>query len=331
MSFTKSAVLPVSPDEAFALITDPERLRRWKAVTATVDLRAGGSYRFTVLPGHVAEGTYHEVEPGRRVVFGWGWDDDPDLPKDASTVTITVEPVEGGSKVTLVHEGLNAEQAVAHAEGWNHFFERLERLATTGDAGQDEWAWAPDHLTPLFAAEAALAVIQPMLRNLTPEDRPKPTPCADFTAHELAEHLLGSIAQVGGMAGHGAVAVPDHGSLEDRVSVVTGEAVAAWRKVDLDGTVPGPGGAEMPAAFLASILPLELLLHGWDLAQASGQHLRVSDDVADYISELSRGVVAQGRGSSFGDEVTPDADADAVERFAAYAGRRPIHARPISA
>ena len=71
-----------------------------------------------------------------------------------------------------------------HAEGWNHYFERLERLATTGDAGQDEWAWAPEQLDPLVAAEAALAAIQPMLRSLTAEDRPKPTPCADFTCHD---------------------------------------------------------------------------------------------------------------------------------------------------
>jgi uncharacterized protein (TIGR03086 family) len=326
MSFTKSAVLPVTPDEAFALITEPERLRRWKTVTASVDLRAGGEYRFTVVPGHVAEGTYHEVEPGRRVVFGWGWEGDPELPKDASTVTITVEPVDGGSKITLVHEGLTEAQAVAHAEGWNHFFERLERLAATGDAGPDEWAWAPENLTPLVAADAALAVIQPVLRNLTPQDQPKPTPCAHFTAHELAEHLLGSLAQVGSMAGGAALTVPDQGSLEDKVSVLAGQAVDAWRAVDLDGTVPGPGGKDVPAMFLASILPLELLLHGWDLAQASGQQLKVSDEVVSYVHDLSRGVISQGRGSSFSDEITPAADADAVERFAAYAGRTPLPA-----
>ncbi len=325
MSFTKTAILPVSPDEAFALVTEPERLRRWQTVTATVDLRAGGSYRWTVTPGHVAEGTFREVEPGRRVVFGWGWDENPDLPKDASTVTITIEPVAEGSRVTLLHEGLTEAQAALHAEGWNHFFERLGRLAATGDAGQDEWAMAPENLTPLVAAEAALAAIQPVLRNLTPADRPKPTPCVDFTAHELADHLLASLVQLGGMAG-AALAVPADGSLEDKVSVLAGQAIDAWRGVDLDGTVPGPDATEVPAKFLASILPLELLLHGWDLAQASGQDLRASDDVVTYVHDLTRGVISQGRGSSFGDEITLAADADAVERFAAYAGRTPISA-----
>ncbi len=43
MDIEKSALLPVSADEAFALITEPDRLRRWLAVSARVDLRAGGS------------------------------------------------------------------------------------------------------------------------------------------------------------------------------------------------------------------------------------------------------------------------------------------------
>src|SRR4051794_28145185 len=141
MSYSKTVTLPVSPDEAFALVTEPERLRRWKTVSAVVDLRAGGAYRFTVTPGHVAAGTFREVEPGRRIVYGWGWEGEGDgLPPDASTVTVTIEPTATGSRVTLVHEGLDAVQAAAHAEGWQHFFGRLERLAASGDAGPDEWA-----------------------------------------------------------------------------------------------------------------------------------------------------------------------------------------------
>jgi len=323
MSFTKTALLPVTPDEAFALITDPERLRRWQTVSAYVDLRAGGSYRWTVTPGHVAAGTFKEVVPGQRVVFGWGWDDSVDLPFDASTVTITVEPAEGGSRVTLVHEGLTDEGAISHAEGWNHFFERLEKLAATGDAGPDEWAWAPENLTPIVAAEAALAVIQPVLRNLTPQDQPKPTPCSDFTCHDLAEHLMTSLVQLGAMAA-GTVINPDEGSLENRVSVMADQAITAWRAVGLSGTVPGPGGTEMPAEFAASILPIELLLHGWDLAQSSGQTLHVSDEVVAYVAKLAESVVPGGRGRSFADEAAASDDASPIDRLAAFAGRTPI-------
>jgi len=324
VSFTRTALLPVSTDEAFALITEPERLRRWQAVTATVDLRAGGSYRWTVTPGHIAEGTYREIEPGRRVVFGWGWDGNPELPKDASTVTITVEPADGGTLVTLVHEGLTEAQAAMHAEGWNHFFDRLEKLAATGDAGPDEWAWAPENLTPVVAAEVALAVLQPVLRSLTGADRDKPTPCAAFTTHGLVEHLLGSLVQLAGMAG-ASLTVPEQGTAEDKVSVLAGGMIEAWRGVDLEGTLPF-GDGEAPASFLASILPVELLLHGWDLAQATGQQLHVSDEVVAYVREIGEGLIKAGRGRSFGDEVTPAPGASPLDAFAAYAGRTRISA-----
>jgi uncharacterized protein (TIGR03086 family) len=326
MSFTKTVALPVSPDEAFALITDPERLRRWQAVSALVDLRAGGHYRWTITPGHVAAGTYRELEPGKRIVFGWGWEGNKDLGPDASTVTITLEPAEGGTLVTLVHEGLTEQQAAMHAEGWNHFFDRLARLAATGDAGPDEWMQVPENLSPVTAADAALAAIQPILRNLTAEDRPKPTPCAYFSCHELVEHLFGSLVQLGAMAG-AQVQNPNEGSLENRVSVMAAQAIDAWRSIDLESMVPGPGGAEMPASYAASILPVEMMLHGWDLAQASGQQIHVADELVDYLRGLAQMVVPGGRkGGAFADEVSPSEDASALDRLAAFAGRTPLAA-----
>ena len=91
--FTASVDLPVGPDEAFALVTEPERLRRWTAVCATVDLRAGGSWSWLRHPGpDVACGRRGpRGRAGRRLVLGWGWEGDEALPPDASTVTVTIE------------------------------------------------------------------------------------------------------------------------------------------------------------------------------------------------------------------------------------------------
>src|SRR3954452_14019394 len=323
MTFSTTVTLPVSPDDAFALVTEPERLRRWKTVSAYVDLRAGGAYRWTINPGHTAAGTLRAGGPGWRIVYGWGWEGSDELPPDASTVTVTIEPDPAGSRVTLSHDGLSPEQAAMHAEGWNQYLERLERLVTTGDAGLDEWAWAPEDLSPTTPASAALAAFQPVLRNVKAHDLSRPTPCENFTCEALGEHLIGSLSQLGAMAGT-RVSVPQEGSLEERVSVAAAQAIDAWRSVDLDGSVPGPGGSPMPASFLAGVLPVELLIHGWDLAQAIGQRLQVSDELVSYVRTLAEALVPAQRGRSFGDEVTPAQGAAALDRLAAYAGRSPL-------
>jgi uncharacterized protein (TIGR03086 family) len=326
MTYTRSVELPVTPDEAFALLTEPERLRRWQAVSATVDLRAGGAYRWTVTPGHIATGTVREVEPGRRLVLGWGWEGSDDVPPDASTVTVTVEPWgEGGSRVTLEHDGLSEVEAERHAMGWAHYLERLQRIAVTGDAGADEWAWAPEDPTPTTAADAALAAIQPVLRGLTDVDGTRPTPCTELSCDEVVEHLVASLVRLAGMAGD-AADEPGDGTAEERVSTAAARAIDAWRRVDPDGTVPGPGGRELPVSFLAGVLPLEILLHGWDIAQGSGQPLRVSDEVVGYVQGLAEVVVPTARGRSFGDEVPAADDASPLDRLAAFAGRTPLAA-----
>ena len=128
-------------------------------------------------PATSPPGTFTEVEPGKRIVFGWGWEGADGFGPDASTVTVTFEPADGGTLVRLVHAGLTEEQAASHMEGWNHFFERLEKAAADGDAGPDEWAYAPADLNLLTAADATLAVLQQVLRGIVEADKPKPTPC----------------------------------------------------------------------------------------------------------------------------------------------------------
>lgn len=323
MTFEMTVTLPVSPDEAFALITQPERLRRWQTVSARVDLRAGGEYRWTILPGHVAAGTFREVEPGRRVVFGWGWEGTEDLPPDTSTVTVTLEPVADGTRVRLVHEGLDADQQARHAEGWTHYLGRLERAAAAGDAGPDEWAAVPDPLTKLSTAEAALASCQRVLRGITDADRDRRTPCEGITVQRMVEHLVESLAGLGAMAG-GTVEVGDGGTPESRVADAGRQAVEAWTHRGLDGTVKA-GPNEMPAELAADILPLELLLHGWDIARATDQTLAVSDEVAGYVLELAREFISEPvrAGGSFGPEVEVGPDAHVLDRLVAYSGRTP--------
>ena len=317
----KTVLLPVSTDEAFALITEPDRLRRWKTVSARVDLRAGGQYRWTVVPGHVAAGTFVEVEPGRRIVFGWGWEGSPDLSPDASTVTITLEPAEGGTLVRLVHDGLTEQQVASHLEGWKHFLGRLEQAASTGDAGPDDWAAVPADLNPLTCAEATLAVCQNVLRGISERDLDQPTPCTELTVGQLADHLIGSMVSLGALAGAD-VTTTEMGPVESRVAFAAQQALEAWDQRGTDGTVKR-GKGDMPAIQAAGILSIELLVHCWDFAAATGQRVIVSDEVSGYVLDLAHTVISpQGRrGGLFADAVEIGPDADVLDRLIAFSGR----------
>ena len=168
--------------------------------------------------------------------------------------------------------------------------------------------------------------MQPVLRNLTTEDRTKPTPCADFDCHAVAVHLMGSLVGLGAMAGV-TVVDAEGTSLENRISVMTAQAIDGWRTVDPDGTVTGPRGNEMPASYAQGLLPFELLMHGWDMAQAAGLPLHVSDEVVAYLRKITEPLMPSARErGSFGPEVSPADDASPLDRLAAYAGRTPIAA-----
>ena len=319
MPFEKSVLVPLSADETFALITQPDRLRRWQVITARVDLRAGGDYRWTIIPGHSVAGTFTELEPGRRVVFTWGWEGSADLPPGASTVIITLEPAAGGTMVHLVHEGLSGEQEASHAEGWTHYLDRLVTAATAGDAGPDEWAAKPA-LDPLSSAEATLATCQLVLRGIAEADYHKPTVCTEFDVTQLADHLIGSVTYLGAAAG--ASAEPVTGPLETRVATAAQATLEAWHVRGLDGEVK-VGPHEMPAGAALGILSVEFLVHAWDFAQATGQPVVVSDEVAQHVLGVARQIITPEarRGGSFADVVEATPDAGLLDRLIAFTGR----------
>lgn len=82
------------------------------------------------------------------------------------------------------------------------------------------------------------------------------------------------------------------------------------------------GFAELPATLVANILNLELLVHAWDFAKATGQELTVSPVLSDYVLGLARNTISpQRRDTSFADETLVDESAASMERLIAFTGR----------
>ena len=117
MRFTVSATIPASPREIYDAWLDGRRHSAMTGARATASTRVGG--RFSAWDGY-ASGRNLELDPGRRIVQSWRTTDfaasDPD-----STVTVTLAPAAGGTKVTLVHSGLTGDGA-DYKTGWRDYY-----------------------------------------------------------------------------------------------------------------------------------------------------------------------------------------------------------------
>jgi uncharacterized protein (TIGR03086 family) len=322
-------IIDAPPQEAFDLLTRPDRLRRWQALSASIDLRVGGDYRFTIVPGSIAEGTITEIDPGRRIRLTWGWSGNDDVPPGASDLVIELEPQGDGTLVRFRHSGLEGEQAAGHAEGWNHYGDRLAAAAAAGDAGADEWAAGPEDLDHLTAAEASWALCQQIMRKFRGAIRDDPTTCADFTIHELVEHLMASLRSLGAAAGAEVPETIDADNAEDYIAQAVEPTLAAWRDRGLDGEVK-IGDRSLPAEQMAGVLALEFFIHGWDFAQSIGEPFDAPPHLVAYIRSIADNTVrpeSRGEGKAFASEQTPTSD-DPIDELMAFTGRRPL-AAPI--
>ncbi|HEX6711803.1 MAG TPA: SRPBCC domain-containing protein [Thermoleophilaceae bacterium] len=130
--------IEASPETVFEFFTDPAKAVQWMGQTATLDPRVGGIYKVTMSNDWVVVGEYVEVDPPRRVVFTWGWEDGVAFtPPGSSTVEIDLIPDGDATLVRLVHSGLPSEASAAHRGGWEKFLPRLAAVASGRDPGPD--------------------------------------------------------------------------------------------------------------------------------------------------------------------------------------------------
>ena len=105
--------------------------------------------------------------------------------------------------------------------------------------------------------------------------------------------------------------------------MTTEAALTAWRRRGVGGTV-AVGRSTLPASLAVEIIPMELLVHGWDMARATGQQIDVPPEVADHLLGRARALVTEDkRGRSFAAEVPAGPQASALQRLIAFTGRVP--------
>ena len=94
MEVTRTVVLPVTREEAWEALTEPERLREWFANDVELDVRPGGEGMFRWDNGESRRAVVDEVAEGERLVLRW---------EDDSRVELELDDAPAGTRV-LVRE-----------------------------------------------------------------------------------------------------------------------------------------------------------------------------------------------------------------------------------
>lgn len=169
-------------------------------------------------------------------------------------------------------------------------------------------------------------IVTGLIANLTSDHRRAPTPCTEWTVHDLIQHMCqGGHMVAGGLQGE---APPDPApdvlaegpakgwaeTMAHLSSAATPAALAANHQM--------PFG-EVPGEVAVSVIVADHLTHAWDLAKASDQQIEVDDDLAQWALDTWKMVVpADNRQGGF-DPVVPVAeDAPALDRLVGYTGRK---------
>ena len=175
----------------------------------------------------------------------------------------------------------------------------------------------------LEALERAAQRTEAVVAGVRPEHHPLPTPCGDWTVRELLNHTIASAGAFGRMLRDEApLWKADHVSGDPVAALRAGveDSLAGWRAGGLARTVEPLDG--LP---LVELQVLDLVVHGWDLARATGQPDALPDDLAAReLAVWSAVPMEMGRSmGQFGPEVAVPADAPPADRLLGLLGRDP--------
>lgn len=163
------------------------------------------------------------------------------------------------------------------------------------------------------------AEVAALVEEVRDDQLAAPTPCAEYTVADLLDHLDG--VAVGFTIAAGG-AEPDRVGVADRLRGLAAAwgVPAAW-----EGETEGPAGLVLPNAVWGRIVLTEVVVHGWDLATATGNGLVLPEDALRHCHEhVARFVPGAPLPELWGPPVAVASDAPLLDRILGITGRTPV-------
>ncbi|MFF8285633.1 TIGR03086 family metal-binding protein [Streptomyces albus] len=180
-------------------------------------------------------------------------------------------------------------------------------------------------LSPLM--DSAARATEPVIRGIADDQLSAPTPCAEYDVHALLNHLFHVVVSFQGLAAKEPAdfsTTPEYvtGDWRSRFGEETVKLVEAWSAPDaLEGVSPGMG---LPQRTVAHMVIGDVVVHGWDLARATGQEYRPDMAALGEIRPAFEEIGPMARKAGvFGEEVPVPPEATPFEKLLAGTGRDP--------
>jgi uncharacterized protein (TIGR03086 family) len=174
-----------------------------------------------------------------------------------------------------------------------------------------------------------------VIAGIGPAQWSAPTPCPAWNVADLTDHVVAGNRRFAS-ALRGEQAPPSHPGAADADADVSGapDRLGAYRRSvdDLYEACAAPGAldrivsipfGQVPGAVALHLRVVELAIHGWDLARATGQRIDVPDDVVRAELEFTRQTLPRVPADRmpFGPPQPAGEAASALDQLAAQLGR----------
>ena len=189
----------------------------------------------------------------------------------------------------------------------------------------------------------ATATMRRLVLGTRDDQLTDPTPCADYTVGDLVHHIGGLTLAFTGAAHKQPVPGSENGGTGDASQLEPGWRLVIARDLELlaeswrnpaayEGTTMA-GPIELPGSDAAAVALNEVVVHGWDLAVATGQQY-AADPISiqictGFARAFSTPETADQRGAAFGPVIEVPDQAPDLDRLLGLMGRpaawRPTH------
>jgi uncharacterized protein (TIGR03086 family) len=177
-----------------------------------------------------------------------------------------------------------------------------------------------------------IQTLRGLIAGTKPEQMSASTPCANWDVRDLVNHFVGGGHMFAAAFRGEEMHIDPDAPMPD---LVGDDPVASYDAAiaDFCEAVDAPGAmdkiinlpfGQVPGPIVLEILKFDLLVHCWDVSQATGQTFNPPAELSEQGLETAKTIIApEARdGDTFAAEVTPPSSATPIEKLVAFTGRK---------